>query len=233
MKEFDESKHPRDDDGKFTDGNNSGKTQWITSKRDYSNVQGGEGKSLQNDNGSDIIHSKDEVDTPTFVNALKDAKASIAAENAWRVSSPDTAEFDSEHPNAKKYRTKGGSTIAISPDGDIVSVCRKIGDNVRGSDLLKFAVANGGTKLDSFSGLWKFYSKNGFEPVSWTPFDKNYAPDGWKEEYDEEPVIFWKYTGGKTKYLNHKDFIKSVPPDDSYEEAKIKRDKEIKNGIEL
>lgn len=39
MANFDESKHPRDDDGKFTDGNGS---QWTTSKRDYSNVQGGE-----------------------------------------------------------------------------------------------------------------------------------------------------------------------------------------------
>lgn len=39
MANFDESKHPRDDDGKFTDGNGS---PWTTSKRDYSNVQGGE-----------------------------------------------------------------------------------------------------------------------------------------------------------------------------------------------
>ncbi len=39
MANFDESKHPRDDDGKFTDGNGS---RWTTSKRDYSNVQGGE-----------------------------------------------------------------------------------------------------------------------------------------------------------------------------------------------
>lgn len=39
MANFDENKHPRDDDGKFTEGNGS---QWTTSKRDYSNVQGGE-----------------------------------------------------------------------------------------------------------------------------------------------------------------------------------------------
>jgi len=36
MADFDESKHPRDDDGKFTDGNGS---EWTTSKRDYSNVR--------------------------------------------------------------------------------------------------------------------------------------------------------------------------------------------------
>ena len=59
MKEFDESKHPRDDDGKFTDGNNSGKTQWITSKRDYSNVQGIDKNVLQSDNGNDKITKED------------------------------------------------------------------------------------------------------------------------------------------------------------------------------
>lgn len=39
MANFDESKHPRDDDGKFTDGTGS---QEITTKRDSSNAQGGE-----------------------------------------------------------------------------------------------------------------------------------------------------------------------------------------------
>lgn len=52
MANFDESKHPRDDDGKFTDGNGS---QWTTSKRDYSNVQGEEKKRLQSDSGSGKI----------------------------------------------------------------------------------------------------------------------------------------------------------------------------------
>ena len=49
MANFDESKHPRDDDGKFTDGNGS---RWTTSKRDYSNVQGEGNKRLQFDSGS-------------------------------------------------------------------------------------------------------------------------------------------------------------------------------------
>lgn len=52
MANFDESKHPRDDDGKFTDGNGS---RWTTSKRDYSNVQGEEKKRLQSDSGSGKI----------------------------------------------------------------------------------------------------------------------------------------------------------------------------------
>ena len=39
MAKWNESEHPRDDDGKFTDGTGGGRTQWITSKRDFSNVQ--------------------------------------------------------------------------------------------------------------------------------------------------------------------------------------------------
>ncbi len=50
---WNESEHPRDGDGKFTDGN---KTRWITTKRDYSNVQGGEGKHLRSDGESGTIN---------------------------------------------------------------------------------------------------------------------------------------------------------------------------------
>lgn len=73
MKEFDESKHPRGDDGKFTDGNNSGKTQWITSKRDYSNVQGIDKKVLQSDNGNDkITKNQSFIDIQLFAPSLED-----------------------------------------------------------------------------------------------------------------------------------------------------------------
>lgn len=54
---WNESEHPRDDDGKFTDGNGGvKKTQWITSKRDYSNVIGVDNKSLQYDEESGTIN---------------------------------------------------------------------------------------------------------------------------------------------------------------------------------
>lgn len=92
------------------------------------------------------------------------------------MSSPSAEEFEQEHPGAVMHVTQGGSTVAVTPDGDIVGVCKKPDDNVSGSDLLKMAVANGGKKLDAFSKLFYFYTKNGFEPVSWTPFDKEYAP---------------------------------------------------------
>lgn len=87
---------------------------------------------------------------------------------------------------------------------------------------------NGGKKLDAFSGLYGFYVKCGFEPVSWTPFDERYAPPGWDKNRDEpEPVIFWKYTGKRSKYKTSVEFTKNVAQSESYEAARNMRDKEI------
>lgn len=184
-------------------------------------------KELGVDDDSESVEIFNEKNTEEFIGALLSAKQSVDPKDAWRVSSPSTEEFDEEHPNARKYVTKGGSTVAITPDGDIVGVCKKVGDTVNGKELLAFSVKNGGKKLDAFSGLYGFYSKCGFEPVSWTPFDEQYAPSGWEKGRDEEePVIFWKYTGNRTK-LSAKEFLNSVKPSESYDEAKQKRDDEV------
>lgn len=60
MAKWNESEHPRDDDGKFTDGTGGGKTRLITSKRDYSNVQAGEKDLQENGKSSNIKLSKQE-----------------------------------------------------------------------------------------------------------------------------------------------------------------------------
>lgn len=175
-----------------------------------------------------VLSEDDRKTTKEFVVALNSAKSTVSPENAWRVSSPLEEEFDEEHPNARKYVTKGGSTVAITSDGDIVGVCHRIGDPVSGSDMLLFAVKNGGKKLDAFSKLWRFYSRNGFEPVSWTPFNEEYAPSDWSAARDEkEPIIFWKYTGKHTSYKNSDEFLSSVAASESYDEAKKKRDDEV------
>jgi hypothetical protein len=60
MAKWNECEHPRDDDGKFTDGTGGGRTQWITSKRDFSNVQAGEKDLQENGKSSNIKLSKQE-----------------------------------------------------------------------------------------------------------------------------------------------------------------------------
>ena len=174
------------------------------------------------------LSKNDRKSTKEFVGALSSAKSSVSLESAWRVSSPSEEGFDEEHPDARKYVTKGGSTVAITTDGDIVGLCHNSGDTIRGKEILLFAVQNGGKKLDAFSGLYGFYSKYGFEPVSWTPFDEQYAPPGWTKGRDkEEPVIFWKYTGKRPKYKNSDEFMENVAASESYDSAKHVRDLEL------
>lgn len=166
-----------------------------------------------------------EIRKPTkFRDAMVEAKDSIAPSERWRVDVHSADEYDKD----RMYLSTGGSCVAIEPNGNIVSVCKRKGDVINGRDLLRYAVENGGNRLDAFSGLYGFYSKQGFEPVSWTLFNEEYAPDGWDKTRDErEPIIFWKYTG-KVNELSYDDFISTVKPSKDYDEAMTMRDREIK-----
>ena len=163
-----------------------------------------------------------------FQKKLLAAKATCDKKIAWRV---DDTHRIRDYKGDKVFTTKGGSTIAVTPSGDIISVCKNSKDKASGADLLKFAVAQGGRKLDSFSGNYGFYVKCGFEPVSWTRFNKEYAPHDWKEGvHDEEPVIFFKYTGKRTK-LTKDDFLLKVKPcegENGYDDAMAIRDKSMR-----
>jgi hypothetical protein len=185
-------------------------------------------KELENKYNSELPGNKNTVIKTTntiFANDLKKASETIDENKRWRV---EVKPADAYGKDYKLYRSSGGSTVAITPDGDIISLCKNQNDKtISGKDLLAFAVKNGGKKLDAFSGLYEFYARNNFEPVSWTPFDKEYKPDGWEEPRDkEEPVIFWKYTG-KPATLTEKEFLSKVKPSANYDEAQKLRDKEI------
>ena len=128
----------------------------------------------------------------------------------------------------RNTESDGRSIVAIMTDGNIVGLCHHLEDDIQGKEILAFAVKIGGKKLDAFSKLWRFYSRNSFEPVSWTPFDENEAPKDWKKGRDEaEPIIFWKYTGKHIKYKSSDDFLNRVAPSKIYDEAQQKRNEEI------
>ena len=98
-----------------------------------------------------------------------------------------------------------------------------------GSQLLASAVKAGGKKLDSYSGNFDFYVKNGFEPISWCKFDEKYAPEGWKKDIDKpEPIIFFKYVGiGNVKNTDAEEFYKNIKFSTDYDEAQFVRDAEV------
>ena len=98
---------------------------------------------------------------------------------------------------------------------------------------MKKAVKAGGKKLDSYDGNFKFYLKNGFEPVSWVKFDPSYKIKGRRKGRDaEEPIVFFKYTGKKVTsrdafVLVRKQFYEKVKPSKDYDTAMAIRDKEV------
>lgn len=178
---------------------------------------------------------KETKDAKGFKDALDAARESRGVEDRWRVDDTHNAQWYKDH-GAVLVKSKGGSVLAVTKDGDIVSVCKMRGDKTTtGAEMMRMAVARGGVKLDSFSGNHAFYAKNGFMPVSWTNFDENYAPKGWKESWmGHEPVVFYKYVGignvpqkyqgdnGLEKWLNETKVSKD------YDTAKALRDKAIK-----
>ena len=150
------------------------------------------------------------------------AKETVNPTKAWRV---DFGNPDELRGN-RNYVTEGGSTISIKSDGDIVAVCRNNNDSAHGYEILKMAVEKGGIKLDSFDGNNEFYQMSGFEPISWCDFDREFAPPDWKEEYGEEQIIFYAYTGNMKSKDEVEDVLSiydRIPKSEGYEEAKIAR----------
>ena len=211
--EWDESLHPRDNSGRFC-------------------AADGTGGGADNSSSSTTFGG---ASTQEFSEAVGAAKISIHDESvSWRVTEHSVDELEQHYQGAKLHITEGGSTVAVTTDGDIISVCGNKNDSLRGKDLLKLAVDNGGTKLDAYSGLYGFYRKCGFEPVSWCKFDERWAPKDWnKKRDDSEPIIFWKYTGNFSSKSKNEleieciDFCREGTESSDYDEAQAVRDRSM------
>lgn len=159
-----------------------------------------------------------------FAQTLTKAKKTLDAKDAWRVDVHDALDYKGDILRV----TPKGSTVAVTKEGDIISVCRTKNDTARGSDLLKEAVKKGGTKLDSYQANHMFYTKNGFEPVSWCKWDDAFKPDGWTEDFDRENIIFYKYTGKQPDKLETaSEFFKRVDESEDYGAAQEIRDSSL------
>ena len=104
-----------------------------------------------------------------------------------------------------------GSCFSIAADGDIEGLCKNKKGHLSGSDIIQQAVAQGGTKCNSFGPtLYNFYCRNGFKPVSWCRFDWRYAPRGTTHA---EPLVFFMYTEQNTT-IPYDVFLKQQPAAD-------------------
>lgn len=129
------------------------------------------------------------VSAEEFHKAISAAVATRPESDRWRVDIHPIEDYKKD----QCFVSDGGSVFALAGE-DIVSVCKNRDDKgFSGKGLLEAAVLKGGRKLDSYEGNHAFYARCGFEPVSWTKFNPEYAPDGALPE----DIIFYKYTGNK------------------------------------
>jgi hypothetical protein len=127
--------------------------------------------------------------------------------------------------------TEDGSAI-VKPDGDIAGLYKKPTSKAKGvaQKLLNRAVELGGRKLDNFDGyLTNIYEKAGFRVVSRTPFNEQFAPDGWKPEFGKPDVIAMVYDPNNELDIveqTFEDYDEMIKYRDSYLEGMPKLDEE-------
>lgn len=178
--------------------------------------------------GKELIKTLDELSNPKteaekYSQELDQTKADNP-EDYWSVS-PVSAE---DAAKGTIIDTPDGAAI-VKPDGDIAGLFKKATSKAKGvaQDLLKRAVEAGGKKLDNFDGyLTKQYEKAGFRIVSRTPFNEEYAPEGWnKEKHGTPDVVAMIYDPEGKLDIQEKTF-------NEYDDAIAYRDSFLKPSVE-
>jgi GNAT superfamily N-acetyltransferase len=86
---------------------------------------------------------------------------------------------------------------SVKPDGDIVNIFNNTPHKGLGVVAIIDALRNGGKKLDCFDiFLTNYYRSLGFEEVSRSPWDDQYAPPNWDYEKNGRPnVVYLEFRG--------------------------------------
>jgi hypothetical protein len=167
----------------------------------------------------ETIVSPSKTQAQTYSEELAKTKESDP-ETYWSVSevSPEDA------AKGTIIDTEDGSAL-VKPDGDIAGVFKKLTSKAKGvaQNLLNKAIEAGGIKLDNFDGyLTKQYEKAGFRVVSRTPFNEQYAPEGWnKEKHGTPDVVAMVYDPNNELDIEEKTF---KDPETGYDDAIAYRD---------
>ena len=130
--------------------------------------------------------------------------------------------------------TDGTMGVAITQDGDIVSVFSRSKSKGAVNKLISFAVANGGRKLDAYAGgLETMYGRLGAKAHARVAFDDRYKPKGWNgKRYDVVAMSLPKTLNGVVNaYRNDgKLDITEVPYASDYDSMLAVRDREMGNS---
>jgi hypothetical protein len=124
------------------------------------------------------------------------------------------------------------ATVAVKPDGDIVSVAKVAGSQEKGwaQRAIQIAIKHGGDHLDCFeTQLPELYAAAGMRPVARLKFNRDFVPPNWDYNLYREfnnglpDVIFMAHDPDYVRY-NPKDAV-SVS---SYEEGQAMQNRFLK-----
>jgi SAM-dependent methyltransferase len=130
--------------------------------------------------GKEKPQAKEEVKPQELAKEYNERISKVKEETPdqmWSVDKPSEADIVEAAKGDRIVKGDGGM-VMVKPDGDIVGLFKDTpGKKGVADQLMKDAVAKGGTKLDNFDGyLTKIYERNGFKVASRIPFDPAQAP---------------------------------------------------------
>ena len=206
--------------------------------------QTGKYEEFTTDNGKHTIEVREVTNKEEFLQILRENKEKIDKKDKWRVEAPTTEEEIQEwidnHKGVKMFVTKNGTTGAVMPDGDMISLSSSV--KGEGAAMFEWQIAHGGYKLDSYDGNYGLYRHLGFVPVSWTPFNKEFADPAWAGSgAPEEHIVFMVYGGKGAKSsassdeleLEREHFENTTPPSTDTTTTKANGETETKYGYDI
>jgi len=205
--------------------NEAGRNSGNDSKRMEQGASGG---------ASGSTHVKyHEVAPREFHSAIAAAKA-----NNSHGAFVDLHDLDDYNGDKLLMSPNGGAGVAVTPDGNIISVFKDPASKEKGAmhSILMNALEHGGKKLDCFDGaLPTMYAKYGMTPVAKCKFSREYAPEGWNFERDGEPDVIFMVHNGDSMDRVKDNFgkypaadLSKAPYVDEYDEGLAMQDKYLK-----
>ena len=170
--------------------------------------------------------------TTQYIESIDKVK-SESPETFWSVDKPfqnedgtiDEVQLKKAEEEGRLIKTEAGFGV-VSEEGDIKGVFKSDLESSEktGDKVIQEAVKAGGIKLDNFAlpNLMKIYQRNGFRVTSRTPFNEEFAPEGWNKEKDGTPdVVAMVYDPNNELDIEEKVFDN---PETGYDEAMTYRD---------
>jgi len=207
-----------------------GKTLVHKSGKPYAvrNVSVVEGKFQGQTEGIKTQAIGEQVDVDTYISEQKFFQDTSPF--AWAVD-----EVGKETLQDSQIREYKGTFGVVTPDGDIKglfnpNVARerqgKVAQKGTLRGLMPLLIEAGGNKLDNFDGrLTKLYEDQGFRVVSRTPFNEEFAPEGWnKKDHGTPDVVAMVYDPEGKINIEEKTF-------EEYDDAIAYRDEVIDSPI--